>query len=79
MMSDEGSIIGPCTMLDVSAGGARLKLGADLAVPDHFTLLLSKIDGRLKRRCVVAWRKDKQVGIRFVIAHSVAAPTAKIA
>jgi hypothetical protein len=66
MMSDEGSIIGPCTMLDVSEGGARLKLGSNLAVPEHFTLLLSKIDGRLKRHCVVAWRKEKQLGVRFV-------------
>ena len=79
MMSDEGSIIGPCTMLDVSAGGARLKLGTDLAVPQNFTLLLSKIDGRLKRHCVVAWRKEKQVGVRFVIIDSVAATAAKIA
>jgi hypothetical protein len=68
MMSDEGSVIGTCTMLDVSAGGARLRLGSDLAVPEHFTLLLSKIDGRLKRHCVVAWRKEKQVGVRFVAA-----------
>jgi hypothetical protein len=68
MMSDKGSIIGPCTMLDVSEGGARLKLGSDLAVPEHFILLLSKIDGRLKRHCLVAWRKEKQLGVRFVTA-----------
>jgi PilZ domain-containing protein len=70
MMSDEGTVIGQCTMLDVSGGGARLKLGTDLAVPEHFTLLLSKIDGRPKRRCVVAWRKDKQMGVRFATASS---------
>jgi len=68
MTLDNGSIIGQCTMLDVSAGGARLKVNGDLTVPQQFTLLLSKIDGRLKRHCVVAWRKEKQVGVRFVTA-----------
>jgi len=68
IMSVEGTIIGQCTMLDISAGGARLKLAAAVAVPELFTLLLSKIDGKLKRHCVVAWREEKQVGVRFVTA-----------
>jgi hypothetical protein len=74
--SDNGSIIGQGTMLDVSAGGARLKVDGGLTVPDQFTLFLSKIDGRLKRQCVIAWRKDEQVGVRFVSADSAAAPAA---
>jgi len=56
-------------MLDVSSGGARLKLGNNVEAPELFTLLLSKLDGGLKRHCVVAWRKDKQVGVRFVTAE----------
>ena len=68
MKSVEGAIIGQCTMLDISPGGARLKLSEEAAVPDLFTLLLSKLDGKLKRHCVVAWRKDKQLGVRFVTA-----------
>jgi hypothetical protein len=64
--SVEGAIIGQCTMLDISSGGARLKLPGNLVAPELFTLLLSKIDGRLKRHCLVAWRKDKQVGVRFM-------------
>jgi hypothetical protein len=79
MTSDNGSIIGQCTMLDVSAGGARLKVEGDVTVPDQFTLFLSKIDGRLKRRCVIAWRKEKQIGVRFVGADSAAPPAAKSA
>jgi PilZ domain len=69
LMSLEGAVIGQCTMLDVSSGGARLKLPADMVAPDFFTLFLSKLDGRLKRQCVVAWRKDKQVGVRFLNAE----------
>jgi len=79
MTSDNGSIIGQCTMLDVSAGGARLKVDGDLTVPEQFTLFLSKIDGRLKRHCVVAWRKEKEIGVRFVAADSTAAPAAMTA
>ena len=40
---------------------------------------LSKIDGRLKRHCVVAWRKEKEIGVRFVAADSTAAPAAMTA
>ena len=79
MTSDNGSIIGQCVMLDVSAGGARLKLNGDFAVPEQFTLFLSKIDGRLKRRCVIAWRKEKQIGVRFMAAEDAAAPAARTA
>src|SRR4051794_2240313 len=66
--SIEGAIIGQCTMLDISSGGARLKFEADAGVPELFTLFLSKLDGHLKRNCVVAWRKNKQVGVRFMTA-----------
>src|SRR3954469_17121742 len=66
--SAEGVVIGQCTMLDVSPGGARLTLEGDVAVPELFTLLLSKLDGKLKRHCVVSWREDSQVGVRFVTA-----------
>ena len=79
MTLENGSIIGQCTMLDVSAGGARLKVDGALTVPEQFTLLLSKIDGKLRRQCVVAWRKDKQVGVRFVATDDFAAPAARIA
>jgi hypothetical protein len=67
--SVEGAIIEQCTMLDISPGGARLKLKGDAAVPELFILLLSKLDGSLKRHCVVAWRKEKQVGVRFLTAE----------
>ena len=67
--SVEGTIVGQCTMLDISLGGARLNVDAGAAIPELFTLLLSKLDGNLKRHCVVAWRKDRQLGVRFVTAE----------
>lgn len=62
----DGSMIGPSTMVDVSASGARLKLTAEVVVPSEFTLLLSKFDGSMRRRCATAWRTDTHVGIRFL-------------
>lgn len=67
MKSVEDGIVGRCTMLDISSGGARLKVDTATEVPKLFTLL-SKLDGKLKRHCVVAWRKDKQVDVRFLTA-----------
>lgn len=53
-------------MLDVSAGGARLKLKAEIDVPTEFILLLSKFDGSMRRRCAIAWQTEAQIGIRFL-------------
>lgn len=66
MMGHDGAVIGPCLIVDVSAGGARLKLPLDMTVPDTFVLLLSKFDARMTRQCVVAWRDEKKLGVRFL-------------
>lgn len=66
MVHDNGSMIGACTMLDVSAGGARLKLDVEIDVPTEFVLLLSRFDGSMRRRCAVAWKTEAQIGIRFL-------------
>ncbi len=65
MVRDDGSIIGPCTLLDISSGGARLKLDGDFAAPTEFTLLLSKFNSAMRRQCTIAWANEKQVGVRF--------------
>lgn len=41
-------------MQDVPAGGAQLKLDGEIKVPNEFTLLLSKFNGRMLRRCQIA-------------------------
>lgn len=66
MVRHDGSIIGQCKMLDVSAGGARLKLETEVETPSEFVLLLSKIDPKMRRNCIVAWRDTVNVGVRFV-------------
>lgn len=66
MVDYDGSIIGPCTMFDVSAGGARLKVGIETAIPPDFLLHLSKFDTTTSRRCAVVWRIKAETGIRFL-------------
>lgn len=66
MLRDDGSIIGPCTMLDVSATGARLKVAPEIETPSEFMLLLSKVNAAMRRRCVVAWREKEDIGVRFL-------------
>jgi hypothetical protein len=66
MLREDGSIIGPCTMLDVSATGARLKMPTESAAPTEFILLLSKVNAAMRRRCAVAWQDKKIMGVRFL-------------
>jgi hypothetical protein len=54
----------PCTVLDVSMGGGRVRLDADGKVPDRFTLVLTAA-GTVQRSCRVIWRKDDLLGLAF--------------
>ena len=60
-----GAALGTCQMVDLSGTGARLRVDAADAIPDQFTLVLSH-DGRLRRRCSVAWRSENAIGVRFL-------------
>jgi hypothetical protein len=66
LLNPDGSMIGPSTMLDVSAGGARLRLAAEIVLPAEFVLLLSKYDRNATRRCAAAWRTESEIGVRFL-------------
>jgi hypothetical protein len=60
-----GSVIGPCMLLDISAGGAGLKLNGYFTAPSEFTLLLSKFNSAMRRQCTIAWERERQIGVRF--------------
>jgi len=53
-----------CALADISDHGARLDVESTENVPDNFILLLSN-RGRPKRKCKVAWRNKKQLGVEF--------------
>jgi hypothetical protein len=62
----DGSASMACEILDISAGGARLRplMCAPDMVPDRFTLLLSAC-GNVRRACRVAWRSASEFGVQF--------------
>lgn len=67
LLRDDGSLMAPCQMLDVSAGGARLQFAAEQQdIPWNFTLLLSQTGTGPRRRCTLVWTKGAQIGVRFV-------------
>ncbi len=52
-----------CVVQDISEGGAKLRITAE--VPDTFVLFLSWA-GSVSRKCEVRWRSDGAVGVSFV-------------
>jgi len=53
-----------CTVRDLSDAGARLRLGGAPNVPDRFELIID-LDG-LEALCQVVWRKDQEMGVKFL-------------
>lgn len=53
-----------CVLLDVSHGGARLRIADSLVVPEEFDLLLS-FEGE-RQRVRLRWRRKKEIGVEFI-------------
>jgi hypothetical protein len=69
LFSRDGQPLGECRMKDVSTGGARLAHAIDGELPDQLLLSLSK-NAAVRRLCRIAWRRDKEMGVRFLLADS---------
>ena len=54
-----------CTILDLSAGGARIQLADAGPISNHLSLAITK-DVRKATRCRVVWRKAFVVGVEFI-------------
>ena len=54
----------PCIVRDISATGARLRIGGSISAPDKFELII-EIDG-MEAFCEVVSRKDCDIAVRFV-------------
>jgi hypothetical protein len=61
-----------CTVRDLSASGARLRVEGSLTVPNTFELIID-VDG-LEANCEVVWRKANEVGVKFLSAPRIVAP-----
>jgi hypothetical protein len=53
-----------CTVRDISATGARLRVDNLASIPDTFELIIA-VDG-LEANCEVVWRKSNEVGVKFL-------------
>ncbi|NJO36077.1 MAG: PilZ domain-containing protein [Rhodospirillales bacterium] len=62
----------PCTVRDVSATGARVRVDGSVSAPDTFELIID-IDG-FEASCQVVWRKGNEIGVRFLGAPRMVAP-----
>jgi hypothetical protein len=54
-----------CQLCDASDHGGKIVFPDVGKVPDKFILLLT-VDGKVARTCEVAWRSDKEIGLRFL-------------
>jgi hypothetical protein len=61
-----------CTVRDLSATGAHLRVAASASVPDTFDLII-ELDG-FEVSCCVLWRTTTDVGVRFVSKPRTFAP-----
>jgi hypothetical protein len=55
----------PCTIKNISDGGARLDIGLLLDLPDRFTLLMSSTANH-RRECRLIWRSEFEAGIKLL-------------
>lgn len=65
IVRSDGEMSGLCELLDVSQGGARIRISPDFTVSEQFILILSR-DGRIRRSCRLVWRRDNFVGAEFI-------------
>jgi hypothetical protein len=54
----------PCTVRDLSDGGARLRVEGSMTAPDTFELIV-EIDG-LEASCEVVSRRGNEISVRFL-------------
>jgi hypothetical protein len=52
-----------CTVRDMSAGGACIEVADAMNVPERFSLVLEMESAA--RKCVVMWRRERQLGVKF--------------
>jgi hypothetical protein len=52
-----------CIVRNFSDSGAALEVGSPVGIPARFTLSI-KADG-IQLACIVVWRKEKRIGVRF--------------
>ncbi len=62
-VTEDGGDAFPCTVLDVSSTGARVRVGPDRVLPDVFRLIV--VRNRTVHMARVMWRNQQLAGVRF--------------
>jgi hypothetical protein len=65
LVKDRDFALHPCTVVDMSDDGARLRLANADRLPQQFRLTFSRAT-RNGRRCEMRWRRGQSVGVKFV-------------
>lgn len=65
MLLDGGFAKRDCTILDLSSGGARIKLADIGSIGNRLSVALTR-DVRKVTHCRLVWRKDTVIGVEFV-------------
>ena len=60
----EGGPLLTCTLVDISASGAKLSLDASDEIPDTFSLRLTR-RGQPRFACRMVWRNANPIGVTF--------------
>lgn len=60
----DGVPMQPCTVLDISENGGRVRVDAGPQLPDNFVLLFNNT-GTVRRDCRVIWRQENYLGVEF--------------
>jgi hypothetical protein len=60
----------PCTVSDLSYGGARIICVKTAALPDEFVLRLELSWTLVPRTCRVVWRSKRELGVEFTCPES---------
>lgn len=66
ILNGDKSMVGLCTVLNMSSTGAMIESPLASGVPNEFILLLSK-DGKVRRQCKISWRTETAIGAQFVV------------
>jgi hypothetical protein len=63
--TENPTLIAECVVGNLSETGAKLVLKENLDLPVNFVLRLSG-DGRVARKCRLAWHSGNEIGVEFV-------------
>ncbi len=62
-----GTLLAHCIIIDISQGGAQLRLTSEPELPARFILNLCST-GSVRRSCQLIWRDGNRVGVKFLLS-----------